>query len=156
MQFELTLNHPQQQPLGPLSGAHLVLNGGPVEKHSEDYGPISELTLSGTANLCLPLLAPILRELSDNNDSRWLTLVEPPANLSRTWLREAGLNLDHIMLLRPSQGQSALQLACHLLHLGNSHTVVTWLERLPTKARRQLADAAEAGQGQALNIRIGL
>ena len=39
----------------------------------------SELSLRGAAGSCLSLLAPILRELSEEQDARWLTLIAPPA-----------------------------------------------------------------------------
>ena len=41
--------------------------------HSEDDQAFSELALRGAAGHCLHLLAPILRELSQNQDARWLT-----------------------------------------------------------------------------------
>ncbi len=50
----------------------------------------SELSLRGAAGNCLSLLAPILRELSQEQDARWLTLIAPPASLTQTWLRDAG------------------------------------------------------------------
>ena len=43
----------------------------------------SELSLRGAAESCLNLLAPILRELSEDQDARWLTLIAPPASLTR-------------------------------------------------------------------------
>ena len=42
----------------------------------------SELSLRGAAGSCLSLLAPILRELSQEQDARWLTLIAPPASLT--------------------------------------------------------------------------
>jgi cell division inhibitor SulA len=50
----------------------------------------SELSLRGAAGNCLNLLAPILRELSEEQDARWLTLIAPPASLTQAWLRDAG------------------------------------------------------------------
>jgi cell division inhibitor SulA len=47
----------------------------------------SELSLRGAAGNCLNLLAPILRELSEDQDARWLTLIAPPASLTQAWLR---------------------------------------------------------------------
>ncbi len=43
----------------------------------------SELSLRGAAGSCLSLLAPILRELSEEQDARWLTLIAPPASLTQ-------------------------------------------------------------------------
>ncbi|WP_285418709.1 SOS-induced cell division inhibitor SulA [Pseudomonas sp. efr-133-TYG-5] len=115
----------------------------------------SELSLRGAAGNCLNLLAPILRELSEDQDARWLTLIAPPASLTQAWLRDAGLNRERILLLQPRGMQSAQQLACEALRLGRSHTVVTWLNPLNSSSRQQLIGAARIGDAQSLNIRLG-
>lgn len=115
----------------------------------------SELSLRGAAKHCLTLLAPILRELSENDNERWLTLIAPPSNLTQSWLREAGLNRERILLLQPRGEQTALQLAEEALKLGRSHTVVSWLHPLERKARQTLETAARQGSAQSLNISLG-
>ena len=115
----------------------------------------SELSLRGAAGSCLSLLAPILRDLSEEQDARWLTLIAPPASLTQAWLRDAGLNRERILLLQPRGTQSALQLACEALRLGKSHTVVSWLNPLNAASRGQLTAAARLGDAQSLNIRLG-
>ena len=115
----------------------------------------SELSLRGAAGNCLNLLAPMLRELSEQPDDRWLTLIAPPASLTQSWLRDAGLNRERILLLQPNGNKSALQLTCEALRLGRSHTVVSWINPLNTAARQQLIGAALIGHGQSLNIRLG-
>jgi cell division inhibitor SulA len=115
----------------------------------------SELSLRGAAGNCLNLLAPILRELSQDQDARWLTLIAPPASLTQSWLRDAGLNRERILLLQPRGTQSAQQLTCEALRLGRSHTVVSWLNPLSTSSRQQLISAARTGDAQSLNIRLG-
>jgi cell division inhibitor SulA len=122
---------------------------------SEDDQAFSELALRGAAGHCLHLLAPILRELSQNQDARWLTLVAPPASLTQSWLRDAGLNRERILLLHPRQGQSALELAEEALKLGRSHTVISWLHPVECSTRQRLAQAANAGSAQSLNISLG-
>jgi cell division inhibitor SulA len=115
----------------------------------------SELSLRGAAGNCLNLLAPILRELSEDQDARWLTLIAPPASLTQAWLRDAGLNRERILLLQPRGTQSAQQLTCEALRLGRSHTVVSWLNPLNSASRQQLISAARIGDAQSLNIRLG-
>jgi cell division inhibitor SulA len=115
----------------------------------------SELSLRGAAGNCLNLLAPILRELSQDQDARWLTLIAPPASLTQAWLRDAGLNRERILLLQPRGTQSAQQLTCEALRLGRSHTVVSWLNPLSKISRQQLISAARTGDAQSLNIRLG-
>ncbi len=115
----------------------------------------SELSLRGAAGNCLNLLAPMLRELSEQPDDRWLTLIAPPASLTQSWLRDAGLNRERILLLQPNGNKSTLQLTCEALRLGRSHTVVSWINPLNAAARQQLIGAARTGHGQSLNIRLG-
>lgn len=115
----------------------------------------SELSLRGAAGSCLSLLAPILRDLSEEQDARWLTLIAPPASLTQAWLRDAGLNRERILLLQPRGAQSAQQLTCEALRLGRSHTVVSWLNPLNAAAKQQLVSAARTGDAQSLNIRLG-
>lgn len=123
--------------------------------HAKGAEPFSEVSLRGGADQCLFLLAPMLRELSQGNDGRWLTLVAPPANLSHGWLREAGLNRERILLLQPSREQEASELVCEALRLGRSHTVVSWLSPVNRSTRQRLLQAARTGQAQSLNIRLG-
>lgn len=124
----------------------------PVSLPTGETEPFSELSLRGDAGQCLFLLAPILRELSQGDNGRWLTLVARPNNLSQGWLREAGLNRERILLLQPSRGQEASELACEALRLGRSHTVVSWLSQVDRPTRRRLLQAAQIGQAQSLNI----
>ena len=115
----------------------------------------SELSLRGAAGSCLSLMAPVLRELSQDQGSRWLTLIAPPASLTQTWLRDAGLNRERILLLQPRGTQSALELTREALRLGRSHTVVSWINPLSATSRQQLIAAARIGDAQSLNIRLG-
>jgi cell division inhibitor SulA len=115
----------------------------------------SEVSLRGAAGNCLNLLAPMLRELSEERNARWLTLIAPPSSLTQAWLRDAGLNRERILLLQPRGSQSAQQLACEALRLGRSHTVVSWLNPLNSAGRQQLIAAARIGDAQSLNIRLG-
>lgn len=157
MQFPHT---PQQAQL-PLFEAFMAQPLAPILKDvvespwSAEPEVFSELSLRGAAGNCLNLLAPILRELSQDQDARWLTLIAPPASLTQVWLREAGLNRERILLLQPRGTQSAQQLTCEALRLGRSHTVVSWLNPLNANSRQQLISAARIGDAQSLNIRLG-
>ncbi|WP_248805910.1 SOS-induced cell division inhibitor SulA [Pseudomonas sp. MWU13-2100] len=157
MQFQQTPQHAQlslfeafmAQPLAPL------LKEVVEAPWSTEPEVFSELSLRGAAGSCLSLLAPILRELSQDQEARWLTLIAPPASLTQAWLRDAGLNRERILLLQPSSAQNAQQLTCEALRLGRSHTVVSWLNPLNANARQQLISAARQGDAQSLNIRLG-
>jgi cell division inhibitor SulA len=115
----------------------------------------SELSLRGAAGNCLNLLAPILRELSQDRNDRWLTLIAPPSCVTQAWLRDAGLNRERIILMHPRGTQSALELTREALRLGRSHTVVSWINPISGSARQQLISAARSGDAQSLNIRLG-
>jgi len=131
------------------------------QKAPEEVWPLqapevfSELSLRGATGSCLGLLAPMLRELSDGEHMRWLTLIAPPTSLTQSWLREAGLNRERILLLQPRASQTPHQLACEALRLGKSHTVVSWVNPLSSMGRQQLVAAARQGDAQSLNIRLG-
>ncbi len=84
-----------------------------------------------------------------------MTLISPPASLTQTWLREAGLNRERILLLQPRGTQSPLELAREALRLGRSHTVVSWINPISGASRQQLINAAKLGDAQSLNIRLG-
>lgn len=151
MQFPQSLSRNQL----PLFDAFLASPLAAVEEPASQETTFSEVSLRGAAGHCLTLLAPMLRELSEKDDERWLTLIAPPASLTQSWLREAGLNRERILLLQPRRNQSALQLAEEALKLGRSHTVVSWLHPLPSHARQQLETAARTGKAQSLNISLG-
>lgn len=136
--------------------AHRVMPFAEVERPAPQPAAnhLSEMTLSGSNDHCRLLLAPILRDLSEAADTHWLTLIAPPALLSHRWLREASLNRDRILLLPAQETQGALDLAYKALVSGCSHTVITF-ERLDRTSRLRLRAAAELGQTQSLNIRLG-
>lgn len=157
MQFPHPLDRPQMALFDAFLGqpAEMLLGHTSDTPLLDEPEAFSELSLRGAAGHCLHLLAPILRELSENLDARWLTLVAPPASLTQAWLRDAGLNRERILLLQPRRGQSAVELAEEALRLGRSHTVVSWLHPLERNTRRRLAQAAEIGGAQSLNISLG-
>lgn len=124
-----------------------------LTKPLPDTDVFSEISLTGSAQQCLQLIAPILRQLSDDQKDRWLTLISPPQQMTAQWLRSVGLNRERILVLRPRGLQSSQELACEALRLGCSHTVVTWFSPLPNPAHTQLVNAARAGAAHCLNIR---
>jgi len=138
-------------PLLQVPGVNTV-PGAPSNNEPEVF---SELSLRGAAGNCLNLLAPILRDLSQDNSNRWLTLIAPPSSVTQAWLRDAGLNRERIILMQPRGTQSALELTCEALRLGRSHTVVSWINPISSSARQQLISAARTGDAQSLNIRLG-
>lgn len=154
MQFPQSLNRSQLPLFEAFLGSSLPLLGEKAPSPwLDEPEPFSELRLSGSLGNCRHLLGPVLRELSQDQDARWLTLVAPPATITTAWLRSLGLNLDRLLLLQPRPGQNALELTREALRLGRSHTVVSWI-RLQGAQRASLANAARLGNAQSLNIRL--
>ena len=153
--------HVPEQAQLPLFEAFLAqpvlpgLKASEVARKNSQPELFSELSLRGAPGHCQSLLAPVLRELSEEDETRWLTLIAPPGSLTPDWLRKAGMNRERILLLPARDQAAALSLACEALRMGHSHTVVSWLPALSGSARAQLSRAAVVGQAQSLNIRLG-
>ena len=121
---------------------------------AESVESFSELSLRGSTENCLLLLAPMLRELSQQAGDRWLTLIDAPAQITQTWLRNAGLKREASLLLKASSTNTAVELSCEALRLGRSHTVISWISPIETHSRQMLTRAALQGHSQSLNIRL--
>ena len=155
MQFPQSLNRSQLPLFEAFLGNALtpLLDDAVENPWLDEPEPFSELRLSGSLGNCRHLLGPVLRELSLNQDARWLTLITPPTSITTAWLRSVGLNLDRLLVLQPNAGQEALDLAREALRLGRSHTVVSWIGLQPSQ-RASLTSAARLGSAQSLNIRL--
>jgi cell division inhibitor SulA len=155
MQFPQSLNRSQLPLFEALLGSSMtpLLEDVAETPWLDEPEPFSELRLSGSLGNCRHLLGPVLRALSLKHDARWLTLIAPPASISHAWLRSAGINLDRLLVLQPSAGQEAVDLAREALRLGRSHTVVSWIGLQPGQ-RASLSSAARLGSAQSLNIRL--
>lgn len=151
--------HPIQQRLFDLPTIELPVSKRPATRKRKEpahYPNCSEIRLSGQAEHCLPLLAPVLKLLSEQTADRWLTLVSPPSLITMQWLRDAGLNPERTLILHPRGLQSSQELACLALETGCSHTVVSWLPGLSATANKRLSTAAQAGKAQSININQSL
>lgn len=136
-----------QQAAKPLPLEEQVIAPAPL---NSDF--CSELVLSGQPRQCLALLAPMLKALSEQQEQRWLTLVSPPVELTRQWLKGTGLNTERTLIIYPKGLQSSQELVCQVLGLGRSHTVISWLNLVAPAARQRLAEAAQQGNAHSINI----
>lgn len=136
-----------QQAAKPLPLVEQVIAPAPL---NTDF--CSELALSGQPRQCLALLAPMLKALSEQQEQRWLTLVSPPVELTRQWLKGTGLNTERTLIIYPKGLQSSQELVCQVLGLGRSHTVISWLNLVAPAARQRLAEAAQQGNAHSINI----
>ena len=95
MSRQTTIKHQQISLFEPLfsvaSSAVAPLFEAPAHTRkaatAHDNDVFSEITLSGQTQQCLQLIAPILRDLSEDQNDRWLTLVSPP-EIGRASCRE--------------------------------------------------------------------
>lgn len=133
--------------------ATATLPGAAPEQKQLPEQYFSELSLSAARGNRLQLLGAILRDLSQSDDHRWLSLVAPPAAITHEWLRRAGIHRERVLLLHPRAHQSELELACEALRLGRSHTVISWLALAQNNRQRLLCSAAE-GRSHCLNIAL--
>lgn len=142
-------------PLPGLVARQMLPFQAPSDETPRALTNLSEMSLSGNNGHCELLLASMLRQLSDAPDSRWLTLIAPPAPICRQWLRDNDLNCERILLLQPRGSQTVMNLACRALSAGCSHTVISWLNEVDANVRVKLHAAGHAGNCQSLNVRLG-
>ncbi len=86
MQYQTSTSRPQLSLFDGVIAQSLAPFGSlaprsKAEQEKKDH--LSELSLSGSSQHCHLLLTPILRELGDATDSRWLTLIAPPPSFHR-------------------------------------------------------------------------
>ncbi len=114
-------------------------------------GKITEIIMQDEAEYNFQLLMPLLAQLS--KDDRWFAWIAPPLKLPKDWLREAGIDLNKIMLLQPDQDHSTFELAQRALSTGTCHAVISWPQALSNDQFSMLKTAAEAGRSHAILIR---
>jgi cell division inhibitor SulA len=115
------------------------------------YGKITEIvTQSGDLN-DMPLLMPLLAQLSYEN--RWFAWISPPLHLPRSLLLDAGIDLKKVILLYPDEHHSVLQLAKKALSAGTCHAVISWAEDISEHEIKSLEQSAQQGCSNGILIR---
>ena len=127
----------------------------PVANPGISHSRISELHIPAASQLSRQLLlGGILRELNDNDDSRWACWIAntPVKSLLSESARKTG---HHLLQVLARETHEIAPLAIRALQSGRSHTVVLLLNRLLTDGEyHQLEVAARKGQADCLIIRI--
>lgn len=125
---------------------------------SSERSSINEMIIGGRPWQAARFLKPILSELADEREARWLTLVlsdeDAPATIQ--WLKSSGINNSRVQVLNHSANMDSLELTRKALASGTSHTVVSWVKQLDNPSLQQLERAARNGQCQGLAIRSRL
>ena len=73
--------------------------------------------------------------------------------MPKSWLVEAGIDINKIIVLQPDENHNALELATKALETGTCHAVISWPDRLENSEFETLQTAATAGQSHAILIR---
>ena len=87
-------------------------------------GKLTEIILADEDEYNFHLLMPLLAQLS--RDDRWFAWIAPPLKLPRAWLLQAGIDINKIIMLQPSNAHSTLALALRALETGTCHAVISW------------------------------
>ncbi|WP_034913895.1 SOS-induced cell division inhibitor SulA [Erwinia sp. 9145] len=121
-----------------------------ISDFSAAPGLISELVYSeNQPGLTQLLLLPLLQQLG--TQSRWQLWLTPPHKLSRNWLRDAGLPLNKVMQVPPTQTITTVEAMIKALQTGNYSVVLGWIsEEISVSERCRLQQAARSGQALGL------
>ncbi len=114
-------------------------------------GNITEIITSGEEVSSVAMLLPLLATLS--KDDRWFAWVSPPKHLPKELLKQAGIEIDKVMLLYPDEQNSALSLAKKALSAGTCHAVISWNGILSEHEFANLEQSAKAGASHGILIR---
>jgi len=131
------------------------LPGGGWPQHA-----LTEILLDHYGTGELQLLMPALARLSqpqvdreDGKEAGWIAWIAPPFEPYPPALKQWGVNLSRVLIVRPRGGKEALWAAEQALISGNCAAVLLWSNELDDSASRRLQLAAEAGQCWAIAFR---
>ena len=121
---------------------------------------LTEILLEHYGTGELQLLMPALAKLSqpENNseiihDAGWIAWIAPPFELYPPALKQWGVNLSRILIVRPRTAEEILWAAEQALSSGNCAAVLLWPTALDDTASRRLQLAAEKGRSWAIAFR---
>jgi hypothetical protein len=108
----------------------------------------------------LRLLMPALAQLSAEDSSKdytepgWIAWVAPPFQPYPPALQQWGINLSHMLIVRPKDDSEMLWSAEQALSSGTCAAVLLWPDVLDDQASRRLQLAAEKGNSWAIAFRL--
>lgn len=130
------------------------LPGGGWPRHA-----LTEILLDHYGTGELQLLMPALARLSQPDDAGnvrdagWIAWVAPPFEPYPPALKQWGVNLSRILIVRPKTAEEALWAAEQALASGNCSAVLLWSTALDDHTSRRLQLAAEKGRSWAIAFR---
>ena len=127
------------------------LPGGGWPRHA-----LTEILLDHYGTGELQLLMPALATLSQRDDEEepgWIAWIAPPFEPYPPALKQWGIRLSRVLIVRPKDDREALWAAEQALSSGNCAAVLLWSRSLDDAASRRLQLAAERGQSWAIAFR---
>ena len=101
----------------------------------------------------LTLLLPALQRIT--TDDQWAALVNPPHVPYAPALANAGIKLDHLLIINCKDDADTLWACEQVLRAGVFAAVIGWVGRSTAQKQRRLQLAAETGQAWATVFRPG-
>lgn len=130
------------------------LPGGGWPRHA-----LTEILLEhygmGELQLLMPALARLgqAKEPEASDESGWIAWVAPPFQPYPPALRQWGIDLSRVLIVRPRQENETLWSAEQALSSGNCAAVLVWPNTLDDYSGRRLQLAAEKGRSWAIAFR---
>lgn len=112
---------------------------------------ITEILLHNSTISLQPVLLPMIAQLS--RQDRWLTLINPPANLNRDLLQQGGACIEQILVLHTRDDETSRLLTSRALAAGTSHTVICWASADQTTDINQLNKDAQLGNSLGILVK---
>lgn len=107
----------------------------------------------GELRLLMPALARLSAATPEQEEPGWIAWVAPPFQPYPPALRQYGIDLSRMLIVRPGEASEALWSAEQALSSGTCAAVLLWPETLDDQAGRRLQLAAEKGQSWAIAFR---
>lgn len=113
---------------------------------------------SGELKLLMPALARLSQSQADlplagEVEAGWIAWIAPPYEPYPPALKQWGIDLSRVLIVRTRQAEEALWAAEQALSSGNCAAVLLWSEAFDDTASRRLQLAAEKGQSWAIAFR---
>lgn len=124
-------------------------NSNPHSKRECVESRVTEILLHNSSVCLQPLLLPMIAGLS--REDRWLVLINPPHDITRKALEQAGACTRHILVLNTCSLDQTELLCRRALAAGTCHTVIAWCSGA-APSLDQLNQSAS--QGDALGILV--
>ncbi len=113
-------------------------------------GTLTELLIEHEGIGEFSLLLPALRQLTQQH---WIALIQPPYIPYAPALANAGIRLDHTLIVDTDNDDDTLWSAEQLLRTGLFSAVICWIRKTRSRQQRRLQLAAETGQAWAVAYR---